>query len=211
MVNLKPLALIKQVLLPPRDGRVSQDLTISHTMIRTLALLVYYGFARHFPTQPMPGWRFGYALRRFLVRHLFESCGEDVIVKQDAYFGDGRSLRVGARAQLGDNCRIDHDVTIGDDVVMGPDVVIMTVGHAFADPERPINQQGALPRRPVNIGRDVWIGTRVVILPGVTVGEGAIVGASSVVTQSIPPYAVAVGNPARVVKWRRPPIDSPLS
>ncbi len=172
-------------------------------MPRLLALIIYYGFATHFPTQPVPGWRLGYALRRLLVRYIFDVCGDEVIVKHGAYFGTGRSLRVGARAQIGANCRIDHDVTIGSDVVMGPDVVILTIGHAFSDPDRPINQQGGLPRRPVTIGRDVWIGTRVIVLPGVDIGEGSIIGAGSVVTKSVPPFAVAVGNPARVVKWRR--------
>lgn len=177
-------------------------------MIRKLALLAYYGLARHLPTQPVPGWKVGYALRRILVKRIFATCGHGVIVKSKAYFGDGRSLRVGARAQIGHNSRIDHDVTIGDDVVMGPDVVIMTVGHAYMDPHTPINQQGGLPRRPVAIGPDVWIGTRVVILPGVNIGGGAIIGASSVVTSDVPPFAVVAGNPARVVKWRQPPAGS---
>jgi len=169
---------------------------------RKLALALYYGFACHLPTQPVPGWRFAYWLRRRLVENIFDQCGVDVIVKRSAYFGNGAGLRVGDRTQIGHNSRIDHDVSIGSDVVMGPDVVIMTIGHAFQDRQRPINQQGALPRRPVKIGRDVWIGTRVVILPGVVIGEGAVVGASSVVTKSVPPFAVVAGNPARVIRWR---------
>jgi len=56
---------------------------------------------------------------------------------------------------------------------------------------------------PVKIGDDVWIGTRVVILPGVTVGHGAIIGASAVVTKDVPPYAIVAGVPAKVVKWRK--------
>lgn len=165
-------------------------------------LFVYYAFAQHFPTQPMPGWKFGYAFRRFLVKRLFRSCGKDVIVKQHAHFGLGATLRVGDRAQIGMNSRIDRDVTIGDDVVMGPDVVIMTASHAFEDPTVPVNQQGAAERKPVCIGRDVWIGTRVIILPGVEIGEGCVIGAGSVVTRSIPAFSVAAGNPARVVRKR---------
>jgi acetyltransferase-like isoleucine patch superfamily enzyme len=54
--------------------------------------------------------------------------------------------------------------------------------------------------RPINIGRNVWIGFDACVLPGVTIGEGAVVGAKSVVTQSIPPFTIAAGNPARIIR-----------
>jgi maltose O-acetyltransferase len=171
-------------------------------MLRKLCLFVYYAFAQHFPTQPVPSWKIGYAIRRFLVKRIFMQCGEEVIVKQHAYFGDGQTLSVGHHAQVGMNARIDRDVTIGDDVVMGPDVIIMTSAHAFEDPDIPINLQGAREPMPVRIGRDVWIGTRVIILPGVEIGEGSVIGAGSLVSRSIPPFSVAVGVPARVVRKR---------
>lgn len=150
----------------------------------------------------MPGWRLGYTLRRFLVKHIFKHCGRDVIIKNNAYFGSGSGVEVGDRSQIGHNSSIDHQVIIGNDVVMGPDVVIMTIGHAYDNPSIPINQQGALPRQPVYIGNDVWIGTRVVILPGVRIGDGAVIGACAVVTKSVPAFAVVAGIPAKVVKWR---------
>ena len=56
--------------------------------------------------------------------------------------------------------------------------------------------------RPVIIEDDVWIGARVIILPGVTIGTGSVIGAGAVISKSIPPYSVAVGNPARIVKNR---------
>jgi len=170
--------------------------------MRALYLLIYYAVAQHFPTQPMPSWKFGYVLRRFLVKRIFASCGDNVVVKQHAYFGDGRTLRVGHRAQIGMGSRIDRDVTIGDDVLMGPDVVIISVGHAFESVDLPINQQGGTERRPVVIGRDVWIGTRVLILPGGKIGEGSVIGAGSIVSRNIPPFSVAVGVPAKVVRTR---------
>jgi len=63
-------------------------------------------------------------------------------------------------------------------------------------------EQGFSEERPVVIGNDVWIGDRVMILPGIQIGNGAIVGAGSVVTHSIPDYAIAAGNPARIIKYR---------
>ncbi|MEW6447669.1 MAG: acyltransferase [Bacillota bacterium] len=154
------------------------------------------------PTQPYPGWRFAYAVRRFLVRFIFKSCGRDVIIKNRAYFGTGKNLVLGDRSQLGERCKVEDDLVVGDDVIMGPDVFIMSSAHAFERLDIPINQQGAQPRRPVVIGNDVWIGARVIILPGVHVGDQAVIGAGAVVTKDVPPRAVACGVPARVVRFR---------
>lgn len=169
-----------------------------------LWLAIYYGFARYLPSPPKQGLfvRCVYAFRLFLARRIFQSCGDDVMVKQLAYFGTGRHLVVGNRAQIGINARIEHHVTIEDDVVMGPDIVIMTNSHNFEDPAIPINQQGYPPARPVRIGRGAWIGTRVIILPGVHIGEGSVIGAGSIVTRDVPPFSIAAGNPARVLRKR---------
>lgn len=169
---------------------------------KNLILLVYYGIARWFPTQPMPGWRFGYWFRRALLARIAVSVGGEVVVKHNANFGAGVGLKVGHRSQLGHNCRIGNHVTLGCDVLMGPDVIIMTSSHAFEDRATPINLQGALPIRSVTVGDDVWIGTRVIIMPGVHVGRGAVIGAGSVVTKDVPEYAVVAGVPAKIVRYR---------
>jgi maltose O-acetyltransferase len=140
--------------------------------MKNLSRLVYYLFAWHWPTQPMPGWRFGYWLRRQLVRRIFSHCGDDVIIKRRAYFGSGTHIKLGHRSQLGHACRIDHDVEIGDDVMMGPDVVVMSNSHEISRLDIPMIAQGAAARRPVRIGNDVWIGTRAIILPGVHIDDG---------------------------------------
>ena len=87
--------------------------------------------------------------------------------------------------------------------MMGPDVIIYTQNHCTTNTEIPMRKQGMTELRPVIIEDDVWIGARVCILPGVTIGHGSVVGACAVVSKSIPPYSVAVGNPARVVKVRK--------
>ena len=170
--------------------------------MKSLALIFYYGLAVRFPTQPFPGWRFGYWLRRLLMRLIADNCGDSIIIKQNAYVGSGVGLSIGSNSQIGANSHIGPYVTIGNDVVMGPDVVIMTTAHAFEDPSIPVRLQGSLPIRPVIIADDVWIGTRAVILPGIEIGKGAIIGAGSVVTRNVAPYAIVGGNPAGVIRMR---------
>lgn len=169
---------------------------------RLVSTAVYYGIAKHLPTQPFPGWQFSHWARRLLVRQIFDYCGDGVKVEQNAYFGTGKGLKVGHRSMVGHNSRIDHEVTIGDDVLMGPDVIVFTNSHEFSRVDLPINLQGAAPRKPVKIGNGVWIGARAIILPGVEIGDGAIVGAGSVVTKSVEPWTIVGGAPARVLRRR---------
>jgi len=92
------------------------------------------------------------------------------------------------------------DVVFGDDVLLGPKVVIWD----HCDPAAPTEEgaSGREARAPVRIGDDVWIAASCVVVGGVTVGSGAVVGAGSVVVEDVPPQAIAVGNPARVVRYR---------
>ena len=88
-------------------------------------------------------------------------------------------------------------MTIGDDCFVGPNVSIYTACHSTNPAERNTRQEWA---EPVSIGRNVWIGGSVTILPGVTIGDNVTIGAGSVVVNDIPSNTVAVGNPCRVVK-----------
>jgi acetyltransferase-like isoleucine patch superfamily enzyme len=85
---------------------------------------------------------------------------------------------------------------------MGPDVVMMSSSHAFEHLDVPVNQQGSLPRQRITIGNDVWIGTRSIVLPGVTIGDKAVIGAGSVVTKDVPAYAIVAGNPAKIIRYK---------
>ncbi len=141
-------------------------------------------------------------IRVVICSPLFKSAGQGMNIERHAFFGDGSKLSVGYDSGLGLNCRIHGPVVIGNVVMMGPDVLIMTRNHNFERIDVPMSAQGRSDARPVMIGDDVWIGARSVILPGVNIGNGAVVGACSVVTKDIPPYAVVAGNPARVIRFR---------
>ncbi|WZX26707.1 acyltransferase [Bacteroides ovatus] len=114
-------------------------------------------------------------------------------------------IKIGNNVTLGEYTHITSatSIFIGDNVLLGRRVTITDNSHGasnFTDMTIPPLQRILYPLKGVSIASNVWIGDNVVILPGVTIGEGSIIGANAVVTKDIPPYSVAVGNPARVVK-----------
>lgn len=131
---------------------------------------------------------------------ILQKCGKGVNVEKGAVFPSCTEL--GDFSGIGIRAQISGKVTIGKNVMMGPDVCIYARNHAFDRLDIPMNRQGFAPERPVAIGDDVWIGARVIVLPGVKVGTGAILGAGAVVTKDVPAYAVVGGNPARILKMR---------
>lgn len=158
---------------------------------------------RFLPKYPMPGYNLAYKIRYFLCKHIFAEIGKNVLIKRNAYFGDGSKIRIGNNSQIGINCIMDNDIIIGDDVTMGPDVIIYTSSHEYKKLVIPINKQGEKPHQQVTIGNNVWIGARCIILPGVTIGDNAIIGANTVVTKDVPMNAVFCGAEGRVVKIRK--------
>lgn len=170
-------------------------------LIRAFAILTYDLIAVHLPASHQK-WSFGAKrLRAFCARHMLTSCGENVNVERYARFGRGVTL--GDRSGIGINASIGEQTHIGSDVMMGPDCVIYTRNHRFDRLDIPMREQGYGPVEPVEIGDDCWIGGRVTILPGVHVGNGAVIAAGAVVTKDVPPYAVVGGVPAKIIYNRK--------
>ena len=139
--------------------------------------------------------------RNFLVRGYICYSGKNINIGRRAKIHKNTSI--GDNSGIGCGCEIDNQVTIGNNVMMGPNVLIYTRNHKISDTEIPMRKQGMDELKPVVIEDDVWIGARVCILPGVTIGKGSILGACTVVAKDIPPYSVVVGNPGRVIKNRK--------
>jgi acetyltransferase-like isoleucine patch superfamily enzyme len=97
------------------------------------------------------------------------------------------------------NCYLEVD--IGEDCLFADQVYVGDFDHRYDDAEATVQQQGIV-KSPVRIGRDCWLGAKVVVLRGATVGAGSVAGAATVVRGRIPERSVVVGNPGRVVKRR---------
>ena len=140
--------------------------------------------------------------RLALLRELLAEAGDGAVIRPPFHCDYGYNIRIGPDVFFNFNCVVLDvvAVTVGARTQIGPAVQIYTADH----PRDPlIRQTGAEFGRPIQIGRDVWIGGGAIILPGVTVGDTAVIGAGSVVTRDVPAGSTARGNPARMTKPAR--------
>ncbi len=146
--------------------------------------------------------------RNAILRQILGGMGEGTYFQGPITFHYGVHTHVGKRCFFNFNLTVQDDgpVTIGDDCNFGPNVTIVTPVHPMLPDERKLlrTADGTLRRlcwaRPVTIGSDCWFGANVVICPGVTIGDGCVIGAGSVVVKDIPPMSFAAGNPCRVIR-----------
>jgi len=136
--------------------------------------------------------------RRAILRDLFGAGGDSVWMQPPFYCDYGENIHLGERVFFNFNCVVLDvcPVTIGDFTLFGPAVQIYTPLHPLDAATRRREEYG----KPVVIGTDVWVGGGAIILPGVTIGDRAVIGAGSVVTRDVPDGVFAAGNPCRVVR-----------
>lgn len=131
--------------------------------------------------------------------------GKHAIIRPSNLYGGaiGEGLKVGDHSNIGPYSYIGCSgyIQIGNHVMISPRVSIYAENHVFDDPRIPMKEQGVR-KEEVIIEDDCWIAANSIILAGVTIGKGSVIAAGSVVTTDIPPYSVAAGVPARVIKQR---------
>lgn len=170
---------------------------------KVMGKFLYSVIGQHLPTAhckiKVVG-KFSKRFRGFCGKLILEKCGKNVNIYPHASFSS--KVQLGDNSDIGLRARINGKCIIGDNVIMGPEVWIYTVNHNTSNIDVPIKYQGNTEEKAVYIGDDSWICARVTILPGVKIGKGVVIGAGAVVSKDIPDYAIAVGNPATVVKYR---------
>lgn len=135
-----------------------------------------------------------------LLKEMFASFGEGSYIETPFHANwGGKHVHIGKNVYANFNLTLvdDTDIYIGDDVMFGPNVVLTSGTHPIS-PE--LRQRKAQYNLPITIENNVWIGSNVSVMPGVTIGKDTIIGAGSVVTKSIPSGVVAVGSPCRVLR-----------
>lgn len=142
-------------------------------------------------------------LRNFIFRLVFKEYGRRSFIDYGCYMRYTSRIEIGKDVSINRGCKFfasffhkEVHIKIGNNVAIGPDATIFAAGHDYNYIDLPDIADS------VEIGNNVWVGGRAIILPGVKIGEGCIIGAGSIVTKNIPAWSIAVGNPARVIKQR---------
>lgn len=201
---------------------------IIHVVLKTLGLIVSYLYPQSltriwhsFRDKAYTGYiqrkfaKFGDSIVMWHPYHLqgleFIQVGDGTIFEKDLQLTAIVSCSQIPCITIGNQCLIrrgvhitaSNKITIGNHLLTGTNVLITDNSHGNTDYESlhvPPGEREIVSKGFVTIGNDVWLGNNVCILPNVTIGDGVVVGANSVVTHDIPPYAIAVGIPARIIK-----------
>jgi len=134
---------------------------------------------------------------------LFKKYGTSNNIDYKTYFRYPSKISIGNKVWINRGCQLygsfhnkETEIILGNNIALGPNVIIFTATHDYRHLNLPDKAESVV------IEDNVWIGGNTTILPGVIIGEGSVIGAGSIVTKSIPPFSIAVGNPAVVIKRR---------
>lgn len=137
---------------------------------------------------------------------MLKSIGEDTTIERGCKFAYPKTIEIGRRVFINTgNIFLNSPkdgIKIGDFVNIAPECIFLTSNYDYSDWRKPMNYSSKTIYKPIEVGDDVWVGARSVILPGVKIGRGAIVAAGAVVTKNVPEYAIVGGSPAKLIKFR---------
>lgn len=144
---------------------------------------------------------FLWPVKYLIIKKSLKIAGDNFRFGPDSVFSDHRLIEVGNNVFMGQRTTVNTTkvrIIIGNNVMFGPEVMVIGGDHNFLVPGKLMRSVkiGGI-NLPIEIEDDVWVGARCLILKGVKIFEGAVIGAGSIVTKSIPPYSIAVGIPAK--------------
>jgi len=168
-----------------------------HLRIIRRLLSILIGWLKYVP------FPFAMRIRNRLYGHVLNKMGQSCNIADAVTITAPANLSLGNRVSIHPYCVFagSGEIEIGNGVAIASSCILISESHIFDDAETLIKDQG-LEAQPIRIGNDVWLGARVTVLGNVTINDGAVIGAGSVVTRDIPANSVAVGVPCQVVRTR---------
>lgn len=160
---------------------------------------IYNGLIGRFPSR---------SIRKMYLRVYLKGFGKGTSVQLRCRFLNGRKIIIGEHNVINFGCLFDgrkYSITVGDHTSIGPEASILTLGH---DPQSELFEDKG---GDVRIGHHVWIAYRAVVMPGVSIGDGAVIAAGAVVTSDVEAWSIYAGVPARKIGERKPGMDYKLS
>lgn len=171
------------------------------SFMHKIKLVIYYCLISKLPHSRL--LKLSNRIRMFYMSKVLKIMTDDQMAffEPDIYIGGGLDISIGASCQINENVFI-QGARIGNHVMIAPNVAILSRTHHFEDTSTPMVLQGESGVLIPVIGNDVWLGRSAVIMPGVTIGEGSIVGAGAVVVKDVEPYSIVGGVPAKLIRKR---------
>jgi len=173
--------------------------------IKAICYVGYYFFAMHLPESGWVGGKLWNGLRVFFARGLLRECGKRVHIDRKVNFGEVGKISFKDDSGIGAYSRVIGDVTFEPESATSFGVFVTAYARNMDRTDIPVRKQGKRPDDPVVIGRDTVLFANVVVLPGVKTAEGTVAAAGAIINKSTPGWCIVAGNPAKVVKWRKPP------
>lgn len=148
---------------------------------------------------------FLWPLRKVITKLFLKEYGKSVKIGPNVFILNPQLVTIGNHVFIGDHSNLSGniEIKIGDNVMFGPEVMIRGGDHNISQIGQPMRfvKSGGI-NLPITIENDVWIGARAIILKGVRIGEGAVIGAGSIVTKDVLPYTINIGAPSKSIKCR---------
>lgn len=169
-------------------------------LTKILALFLYYGIAKHLPNYSFPGGQIYNWIRIMCLKQII-SIGKNCRIMRNVYVGNGNNIKIGNNCRINENVRLDN-VIIGNHVMIARESILLGKSHQFKEIEFPMEQQGIANTESIVIENDVWLGLRVIVLPGIKICRGSIIGAGAVLTSNTLQYGIYGGVPAKLIRIR---------
>ena len=169
--------------------------------MKKLFLMLYYGIATKLPNISFPMGKFFNIFRIYTLNKVLV-IGDKCRIMKNVYVGSGRNIEIGSYCRINEFARLNN-VKIGNHVMIARETIILGMSHKHDCTDVPMERQGTEIKRQSIIEDDVWIGARVIIMPGVHIKKGCIIASNAVVTKNTEEFGVYGGVPAKLIKKRK--------